>query len=75
MIRNTLIMGCVLALIGTLAGCGEKERVVVYKQGRYQGKPDTEPYANQAFGNDRAKWENAIRARGEYQNEYKRVGS
>ena len=35
-----------LAVFGLalLQGCGEKEQIVVYKQGKYQGKPDQKPW-------------------------------
>ena len=55
------------------AGCGESPSVTVYKQGQYQGKPDTRPWDGDAFKGDRAAWEKAIKARNEGQNEYSRV--
>ena len=55
-----------------LAGCGERPQVVTYKQGTYQGKPDTRPYEGQFKGN-RDEWENALATRNQAQNEYKRV--
>jgi hypothetical protein len=58
-----------------LAGCGERPQVVVYKQGKYQGKPDEPPYAAAPFNGDQAKWERDIRNRTQNQNEYKRIGS
>ena len=57
------------------AGCGESPSVTVYKQGQYQGKPDTRPWDGAAFNGDRAAWEKAIKARNEGQNEYSRVVS
>ena len=30
-----------------LVACGESEQVVVYKQGKYQGKPDGLPWDNE----------------------------
>jgi len=68
-------LGLILALAGALvlSGCGEKEQVVVYKQGKYQGKPDSKPWEATAFGGDKAKWEASIRARNQNQNEYKRM--
>ncbi len=65
----TVIAGSFLLL----AGCGEKTQVTVYKQGQYQGKPDTRPWDNAQFKNDRAAWEKAIKARTDSQNEYARV--
>ncbi len=63
--------GCAMVL----AGCGEQPSVTVYKQGQYQGKPDTQPWNNAQFKNDRASWENKIKARTESQNEYARASN
>jgi len=64
----------VLALAGAVAlaltGCGEQPKV--YKQGQYQGKPDTRPWDNAQFKGNQAEWENAIKARNQAQNEYSR---
>lgn len=54
-----------------LAGCGERP-VTVYKHGHYQGKADTQPWANEKFKGDKAAWENAVRTRTQAQNEYSR---
>jgi hypothetical protein len=67
-----LLMALSVAASG-LAGCGEADQVVVYKQGKYQGKPDTKPWDNPAFGGDKAKWESAVHARNLNQNEYQRM--
>lgn len=68
-----------LAAIGVFAvaaaGCGEKQQVTVYKQGEYQGKPDTRPWDNDQFKNDRTAWEKAIKARNGSQNEYARAAN
>jgi hypothetical protein len=56
-----------------LSGCGEKEQVIVYKQGKYQGKPDTKPYENAQFSGNQTQWETAIKTRNQSQNEYTRV--
>jgi hypothetical protein len=55
------------------AGCGESPSVTVYKQGQYQGKPDTRPWDGAEFKGDRAAWEKAIKARTDGQNEYSRL--
>ena len=74
MIARSVLLATVAAAVSLgLAACGEKEQVVVYKQGKYQGKPDTKPYDNPAFGGDPAKWEGAIKGRGQNQNEYRRI--
>lgn len=56
------------------AGCGESQKVVIYKQGQYQGKPDAQPWNNDHFKGDRAEWERRITARIAGQNEYVRIG-
>ena len=52
------------------AGCGEKP--MVYKQGQYQGKPDSKPWDNDRFKGSQSEWEKAIVARNQGQNEYSR---
>jgi hypothetical protein len=70
-----------IAVFG-LAGCGEPDQVVVYKQGKYQGKPDTRPWDNEPLARtgsgkwtkgDRASWETQIKARQMTQHEDKRI--
>ena len=56
--------------LAALAACGERPQVVTYKQGSYQGKPDTPPYQNPPFNGDRAAWDRAIAQRAQNQNEY-----
>lgn len=70
--RFLIVAAGTLAL---LAGCGEQQSVTVYKQGQYQGKPDTRPWDNDRFKNDRAAWETAIKARNGNQNEYMRASN
>ena len=72
----------VLAALG-LAGCGESEQVVVYKQGKYQGKPDGRAWENAPLAaeqrggkwktGDRASWEEQIKNRQLAQHEHKRI--
>ena len=62
-----------IAALG-LAGCGEEPQVIVYKQGKYQGKPDTKPWDSPEWGGEQAKWERAINTRAQNQNEYARTG-
>ena len=64
------IMG---ALLLAVAACSERPQVAQYKQGTYQGKPDTPPYQNAQFNGDKATWEKAVATRAQAQNEYKRV--
>ena len=69
-----------LAVVFCLAACGETEQVVVYKQGKYSGKPDGKPWDNEALATDgkwtkgdRLSWETQIKQRNQAQNEYKRI--
>ena len=70
--RIALTLALVVAAAG-LAACGEKPNVTVYKQGKYQGKPDSLPWAGAPFNNNQTEWEKAIKARNNGQNEYLRV--
>ena len=79
MMRAALLLTAALALVA----CGEKEQVVVYKQGKYQGKPDNRswdndpPVAELRGGKwnkgDRTSWEESIKQRQLTQNEYQRI--
>jgi hypothetical protein len=68
--------------LATIAGCGEREQLVVYKDGKYQGKPDGRPWdsappANRSAGwkqGDQTSWENQLRTRSAGQNENRRIG-
>jgi hypothetical protein len=71
---RTLAIIAAAALCLTIAGCGEKPTVTVYKQGQYQGKPDKQPWDNDGFKADKGAWENAVKARNLGQNEYVRIG-
>ncbi len=70
MIRVTIVA---LASVVLFAGCGERPQVLEYKQGKYQGKPDTPAYSNAPFNGDKAAWEKALAQRNQGQNEYKRI--
>lgn len=72
--RPAAVLAIGAACIVALGACGERAQVVNYQQGRYQGKPDTPPYASQPFNGDQQQWDNAIRTRTQAQNEYKRIG-
>ena len=77
--RIALILAAALAL----GACGEKEQVVVYKQGKYQGKPDNRSWDNESpvaelrggkwNKGDRTSWEESIKQRQLTQNEYQRI--
>ena len=74
----------VLALLAALAatGCGEKPQTVLYKDGRYRGKPDMRPWDNAPSSNgspdwqrgSEMSWDNGVRERMATQNEYSRIG-
>jgi len=83
MIARLFIAGAALALAVGLSACGEREQVIVYKQGKYQGKPDGQPWQSDPSSSlytsskwtqgDKTSWEAAIRTRNQSQNEYARV--
>lgn len=62
-----------LVLMGLLSACGETPQVVNYKQGEYQGKPDTPAWENPPYNGDQLAWQKAIDRRALYQNEYNRA--
>jgi len=71
-----------LAVAFVLAGCMEVEQTAAApKQGRYQGKPDTQPWANEPVAHERARWtkgdrgswETQIKTRQLAQHEYMRI--
>lgn len=70
--KGAALIVTVAALAAVTAGCGEKQAVTVYKQGQYQGKPDSRPWEGTQFKGDKTAWEAAIRARNNGQNEYSR---
>jgi len=81
--RKFVIAGAALIAVAAMTGCGEKEQVVVYHQGKYQGKPDTKPWENDPGtslyttskwkAGDKSGWETALKSRNENQNEYTRA--
>lgn len=71
--RQLVLLAAAAALVLTAAGCGEQTAVTVYKQGKYQGKPDKQPWDNDQFKGDKLAWDKAIKARNDSQDEYKRV--
>jgi hypothetical protein len=73
MIATRAAFAIVAAAALVLAGCGERPQVVNYKQGKYQGKPDTPAYSNAPFNGNRQQWDNAIDTRMQAQNEYARL--
>lgn len=72
--KKPLFLVLAAALAFGLAACGDRDRVVIYKQGKYQGKPDSQPWSNAPFGGDKAKWEGELKARNQQQDESRRTG-
>lgn len=72
-VRNALLALGALALAFGLAGCGERPQVINYKQGTYQGKPDTPAFQNPPFNGNKQQWEHEIDTRAQGQNEYVRL--
>jgi predicted small lipoprotein YifL len=70
--RKIMLALLVSVLAIGLSGCGERPPVY-YKQGKYQGKPDTQPWDNEQFKGDRVAWENAVKARAQNENDYNRA--
>ncbi len=81
--RRSILAGAALLVAFGIAACGEREQVIVYKQGKYQGKPDSKPWENDPAASlytsskwtqgDKASWESAVKTRNLGQNEYTRV--
>ena len=81
--RKLFLAGAAIAAALGLAACGERDQVTVYKQGKYQGKPDSKPWENAPGASlyttskwnqgDKTSWESALRMRNLAQNEYNRA--
>jgi len=81
--RRLLITGAALIFAFGLGACGERDQVTVYKQGKYQGKPDTKPWENDPAAaiyttskwdkGSKTGWESAVKTRNLAQNEYTRA--
>jgi hypothetical protein len=81
--RKFAIAAAALIAVACMSGCGEKEQVIVYHQGKYQGKSDSKPWDNDPAASlyttsrwkagDKSGWETALKARTQNQNEYTRA--
>jgi hypothetical protein len=81
--HKLVIVGAALIAVAAMTGCGEREQVIVYKQGKYQGKADTRPWENDPAAGlyitskwkagDKSGWETALKSRNQNQNEYTRA--
>ncbi|HEY6721727.1 MAG TPA: hypothetical protein VI363_08830 [Burkholderiales bacterium] len=82
-VRKLALAGVALLLAVGLGACGERDQVTVYKQGKYQGKPDSQPWDNDPSASlyttskwgkgDKTGWETALKSRNLSQNEYTRA--
>ena len=72
MIRVSLAVAAVSA-VALLGACGERPQVLEYKQGTYQGKPDTPAWKDKPWNGNREEWNVALDTRAQNQNEYKRI--
>jgi hypothetical protein len=67
--KLTALVAC-LAAAAAISGCSE----VAQEPGKaYAGKEDAKPYAGDLFKGDKAKWEQALAVRNQYQNDYSRA--
>ena len=73
MIRPILVTWGAAFIVLAITACGERPQVINYKQGTYQGKPDTPAYSGAPYNGNRQQWENAIDQRNQGQNEYART--
>ena len=77
MTARTAVRVLIAATLGgfllALAGCGESPQVVNYKQGTYQGKPDTPAWKEKPWNGSREQWNIALDTRAQNQNESKRI--
>lgn len=70
------VLGGVIALATSIAlwSCGERpQEMGPPVHGKYQGKPDEQPWNNAKWNNNESEWEKALKARNQNQNEYTRV--
>ena len=73
MTTSRMVAAIAVASALALAGCGERPQVINYKQGTYQGKPDTPAYKGAPFNGNKQQWDNAMDTRIQAQNEYVRL--
>ena len=81
--RLVLAVAATALLAVGVSACGEKSQVVVYKQGKCQGKPDGRPWDNDPpmaelrggkwNKGDRTSWEEQIKNRQLAQHEHRRI--
>ncbi len=71
--KKLITAGGVSIVFLFIAGCTDKP--VLYKQGEYQGKLDSQPWSNAQFKGERVEWEKALKARSQGQDEYSRAAT
>ncbi len=74
MISHRFIAACAGGILVALTG-GCSDKPVTYKQGQYQGRPDSQPWENAQFKGNQVEWEKAIKARNQGQDEYSRASA
>ena len=68
--RKLTALAAALVAAAAFTGCTE----VAQEPGKsYAGKEDQKPYAGDQFKGDKAKWEQALAARADNQNDYRRA--
>ena len=68
--RKLTALAAAFAAAAAFTGCTE----VAQEPGKsYAGKEDQKPYAGDEFKGDKAKWEQALAARADQQNDYRRA--
>jgi hypothetical protein len=68
--RKLTTMAAAVAAAAALAGCTELSQEPVRS---YAGKEDAKPYAGDQFKGDKQKWEQALAARANNQNDHQRT--
>ena len=72
--RRLLPIAVVAILAVVLSACGERQQeMTAQKSGKYQGKPDQQPWDGGKWNGDKGKWEVDLKARNQNQNEYTRT--
>ena len=66
------MLAAALVCAAALAACEDKQ-ITRYEPGKYSGGPVKAPWDSPQFGGDKNKWEAALEARAQNQNDYKRA--
>jgi hypothetical protein len=71
MMKSALMLAAATAVLFVFTGCNEINQQEKTKL--YAGKTDDKHYEGPQFGADKARWEAALKQRGQTQNEYLRT--